>query len=75
MERVQIDLGCGAYPKLGYIGNNWYGIRSQKETGNGPDMVCDLAVSPIPFDNSAVDEVRSSHFLEHVDISRMLDES
>jgi SAM-dependent methyltransferase len=76
MERVKIDLGCGAYPKPGYIGiDNWYGVRSQQETGSGPDIVCDLSVSPIPFDDNTVDEVHSSHFLEHVDISRMLDES
>lgn len=76
MELVQIDLGCGAYPKRGYIGiDNWHGVRSQKETGNGPDIVCDLSVSPIPFNDSTVDEVHSSHFLEHVDISRMIDEA
>lgn len=74
-ELIRIDLGCGAYPKDGYIGiDNFYGSRSQHVTGKGPDIVCDLCSEPIPFVNDSVDEVHSCHFLEHVDISRMLDE-
>jgi SAM-dependent methyltransferase len=72
---VRIDLVCGFYPKPGYIGiDNLYGARSQVETGKEPDIVCDLSIEPIPFAENSVDEVHSCHFLEHVDISRMLDE-
>lgn len=72
---LKIDLGCGFYPKEGYIGiDNYHGSRSQQETGRIPDIVCDLNVEPIPFGDNSVDEVHSCHFLEHVDISRMLDE-
>lgn len=72
---VRIDLGCGNYPKDDYIGiDNLYGQRSQNETGRGPELICDLSREPIPFEAGEVDVVHSSHFLEHVDIGRMLDE-
>lgn len=56
---VKLDLGCGANKKEGYTGVD----KAQIE---GVDVVWDLRVSPWPFENESVDEVRCSHFFEHL---------
>lgn len=59
MSDYKIDLGCGYVKKAGCIG---------VDMGNAPgvDIVLDIAKNPLPFSNSSVSYVFSSHFLEHV---------
>jgi predicted SAM-dependent methyltransferase len=59
-ERMALDLGCGPSKKAGYIGID-------KLMLPGVDFIADME-SGLPFlpDNS-VDEIYTSHFVEHID--------
>lgn len=59
ITRIRIDLGCGANKREGYVGIDRMG-------GPEVDHVVDLMNEPLPFEDDSVDEVFSSHFLEHV---------
>ncbi len=54
---MKVNLGCGAKFREGYVNVDCCGT---------PDVVCDLSVFPWPWGDDSVDEVRSEHFLEHV---------
>lgn len=56
---VRLDLGCGQSPAEGFKGVDAF-------EADGVDIVHDLLTFPWPFADQSVDEVRSSHFLEHV---------
>jgi SAM-dependent methyltransferase len=56
---VKLDLGCGQSKADGFQGVDAY-------EAPGVDVVHDLLEFPWPFADKSVDEVRSSHFLEHV---------
>ena len=72
-----VDLGCGFSKPSGFIGlDNLEGFRAQiPDKENAPDILCDLNRSPFPFPDKSVDEVRSSHFLEHSLLDHVIDES
>ena len=55
---MKINLGCGEKKIDGYINVDICG---------DPDLLYDLSKFPWPFSDNSVDEVFSSHFLEHVD--------
>jgi len=59
-EPVRFDLGCGAVPRPGFVG------LDQVE-GSHTDHVLDLTRDRYPFRDRSVDEVFSSHFLEHIE--------
>lgn len=54
---MKLNLGCGDKKMIGYVNVDICG---------DPDIQCDLSQFPWPFDGDSVDEVYSSHFLEHV---------
>lgn len=56
---LRIDLGCGAKKTEGYVGVDMVPAA-------GVDHVVDLMSERLPFEDDSVDEVFSSHFLEHV---------
>lgn len=56
---LRIDLGCGAKKTTGYVGVDMVPAA-------GVDHVVDLMSGRLPFEDDSVDEVFSSHFLEHV---------
>lgn len=56
---LKLNLGCGKRKVDGFTGVD---ISSDC----GADVVHDLFQFPWPFEDSSVDEVQSSHFLEHV---------
>jgi len=61
---MRLNLGCGDDKKPSYINVDVCG---------NPDMVCDLSKFPWPWEENSVDEVYSSHFLEHVqDLDRTI---
>lgn len=57
---VRIDLGCGNAKREGFIGLDYV-------EGPQVDHVVNLTSDRYPFDDDSVDEVFSSHFLEHID--------
>ena len=64
-ERVALDLGCGPSKKPGFIGID-------KLMLPGVDFIADMETG-LPFlpDNS-VDEIYTSHFIEHIDNLELL---
>jgi SAM-dependent methyltransferase len=54
---VKLDLGCGQRPREGYIGVDLY---------PGSAVVQDLQKFPWPWKEGSVDEVYSSHLVEHL---------
>lgn len=58
-EKLRLDIGCGKNKKDGFIG---WDISPNSEA----DLVIDVRNTPWPLDNQSVDEVFSSHFLEHL---------
>jgi len=62
---MKLDLGCGLRTREGFVG-----VDVSPESG--AEIVHDLSVVPWPFEDESVEEVYSSHFLEHLDgIERM----
>ena len=59
-EKIKINLGCGNDIKPDYINIDRY-----NNTGN-VDLKSDLA--DLPFQNNSVDEIYTSHVLEHIGI-------
>lgn len=55
---IRLDLGCGKKPMEGFIGVDSIDF--------GQPHVLDLRFTPWPWQNDSVDEVRSSHFVEHL---------
>ncbi|MDA0893212.1 MAG: methyltransferase domain-containing protein [Proteobacteria bacterium] len=67
-DEIRIDLGCGRRKKPGFIGIDKYSIVE-------PDIVCDVEIERLPFDDSSVDEIFSSHVFEHIrDIQAVMNE-
>ena len=54
---MKLNLGCGDKMRVGYC---------NVDTCGQPDQVCDLSHFPWPWADDSVDEVYSSHYLEHV---------
>ena len=57
MSDLKLDLGCGKHPKEGFVGVDARDF--------GQEIVCDLR-GTWKWDDNSVDEVYSSHFLEHL---------
>lgn len=65
---IRIDLGCGRYKKEGFIGVDKFSIVK-------PDIVCDVEKEQLPFAESSVSEIYSSHVFEHInDIQSVMNE-
>jgi ubiquinone/menaquinone biosynthesis C-methylase UbiE len=66
--KTKIDLGCGRRKRNGYIGVDKFSIVE-------PDIVCDVEKERLPFDDSTVSEIYSSHVFEHIhDIQTVMNE-
>lgn len=72
-----IDLGCGYVKPAGFIGiDNLCGEDTQiPNDKNSPDILMNLDSGRIPFEDNSCKEVRSSHFLEHSQLSHIINES
>jgi Methyltransferase domain len=57
---VKLDVGCGKNKK----GPEWVGIDVLEF--QGVDVVLDVGVRKLPYEDDSVDEIHSSHFLEHL---------
>jgi len=73
----RIDLGCGYVKPPGFIGiDNLSGEATQiPNADNEPDILMNLDVGRLPFSDNSCVEVRSSHFLEHSQLSHIINES
>lgn len=56
---LRIDIGCGGAKREGFVGLD-------NVPGPQVDFVLDLTKDRFPFEDETVDEVFSSHFLEHI---------
>lgn len=57
---LRLDFGCGPNKKEGFTGVDALPFDGKV------DIVLDLRAAPWPWENDSVDEVHSSHFLEHL---------
>lgn len=57
---IKLDLGCGPSKK----GPEWVGIDQYQFSG--VDHVLTLGSDPLPYGEGTVEEMHSSHFLEHL---------
>jgi SAM-dependent methyltransferase len=73
---LKLDLGCGYYKPVGFIGvDNLVGHFSQIENqGNFPDILMDLNNEKIPFEDNTCIEIRASHFIEHSHLDHIFQE-
>jgi len=59
-KELKLDLGCGRNKREGYVGVD-------ADSGVGADIVA--SALDLPFEDESVDEVHSSHLVEHFDPS------
>jgi len=59
IKPIKLDIGCGKNKLAGFTGIDAIGF-------DGVDIVHDVRITPWPFEDNSVDEVHSSHFLEHL---------
>jgi len=59
VDKIRVDLACGGSKKKGYIGVDIANISDV-------DIVHDLTMYPYPFEDSSVDEIYCSHYVEHI---------
>lgn len=57
-QPIRLDLGCGKKVKEGFIGVDSIDF--------GQPYIMDLRTTPWPWESNSIDEVRSSHFVEHL---------
>jgi hypothetical protein len=56
---MKLDIACGEVKEPGWVGIDQAALP-------GVDIVCDLFTFPWPIETGCVEELRCSHFLEHV---------
>lgn len=56
---VKLDIGCGKHKKDGFIGID-------RIKFDGVDVVCHVGTERLPYEDDSVEEVYTSHFLEHL---------
>ena len=61
IEPIRLDLGCGSNKRND---KPFLGVDSIQFPG--VDVVCDLTKAPWPWQDSSVEEVHASHFIEHL---------
>jgi len=59
MGLLKIDIGCGSNKRAGFVGLDRVDLP-------GVDHCCDFTTQPLPFADCSVDQIFSSHCLEHV---------
>lgn len=56
-DNIKLDIGCGAFKREGYTGMDWQDF--------GQEIIWNINEG-IPLPNDSVEEVYSSHFIEHL---------
>lgn len=57
---IRLDIGCGPNKKPGFIGLDQYAFDGKV------DVVLNVACEPLPFADASVEEIHTSHFVEHL---------
>jgi len=60
MSGIKLNLGCGQFPKEGYI-------NIDIDRASRADFICDLARPPYPFRDGSVESIVAEHVLEHME--------
>lgn len=55
-KKLRLDIACGKNKKRGFVGVDIW---------DGADIVTDLERFPWPFEDSSIDEIFCSHYIEH----------
>jgi SAM-dependent methyltransferase len=58
-SKTRLNLGCGRFPKHGYVNVDW-------RAGPGVDVIHDLSKIPYPFEDETFDLIEADHVLEHL---------
>ncbi len=62
----RLNIGCGPYPMPEWVNIDknprWVGVDVLRDVRRG-----------LPYDDASVDEIRSSHFMEHLTCEEMID--
>ncbi len=58
-DKIKLDIGCGDYPIEWFLGVDKRNIKNAT-------YIVNLDKEKLPFKDESVDEIYSSHFLEHV---------
>jgi predicted SAM-dependent methyltransferase len=58
-ELIKLDIGCGPHKKEGHLGVDLKALP-------GVDLVVNLDEESLPFADNSIDEIYTSHFMEHV---------
>jgi SAM-dependent methyltransferase len=56
---TKIDIGCGPNKREGFTGVDAIAFPNV-------DYVCKVGSQPLPFETNSIEEINSSHFLEHL---------
>ena len=66
---MKLDLGCGrnCYKAVDKDGKEEKFTGVDSSPNEGGDVGHDLTIFPFPFEDESIDEIYSSHFLEHLD--------
>ena len=59
MDRLRLNLGCGAFPRAGYTNVDWSPAAKA-------DVRHDLSAIPYPFPADTAEEIVADHVLEHL---------
>jgi len=59
MEPKKLNLGCGEFPKVGYVNVDWNSAVKS-------DVAHDLNILPYPFPGNSFSLVEADHVLEHL---------
>jgi len=68
---VRLDLGCGGLPERWKKGFTGVDIADYSDTYPGEFIQADLFVE-MPFGNNSIEEVYSSHFIEHIPQNKVI---
>lgn len=62
---MKLDIGCGRAPAPGHIGIDKTQIIDN-DGNKRVDVVMDIEVEKLPYEDSSIDEVRAMNVLEHI---------
>lgn len=69
-EVLRLDIGCGSRKKEGFLGVDQFPMEGVDVVLNVAERLPDGSYKPWPWADNSVDEIHSSHFVEHLDHNR-----
>lgn len=62
---VKLDIGCGSNKKEGFVGVDRIAF-------DGVDLVHNVGQGALPYEDTTVDEIHASHFVEHLPVEERI---